>query len=296
MHLKENYFVDRMIPFASINQQILPYSEAKIPISDRGLRFGDGVFETIRLTRGIPYQWELHLKRLEKGLETLSISYDTKNLLTQSLLLIKHNNISEGTLRIMITRGQGGKGYLPAPDAIPTVIIETIERDNTITNTGSLFRTKWTKPSFQSLPSEVKLMQGLNATLAKMQAHAHHCTEALMLSDDGIICEASSGNIFWVKDDIIFTPSKDCPMVCGTMRDAVIRLSPTPIVQECFSLDTLVHADEVFLTNATWPVLSITDLLPENIRYSQGAVAKTMNNPIPKDMQHYADAWPLTLA
>ena len=170
--------------YISINNKLVKEKDASIPISDRGLRFGDGVFETILLRYGKPYLWASHMHRLEEGLAALSIDADVSELEQQSLSLIKKNNITDGILRIMITRGSGSRGYLPMPkegDA-PTIIIEA----NPLPQMNfrehiELYVSSWRKPSPLALPTEHKLMQGVNSTLAKLEARENDCMEALMM-------------------------------------------------------------------------------------------------------------------
>ncbi len=280
-----------MPSFIFINDRIVSPHEATVSVADRGLRFGDGVFETIRVHNRIPYQWELHLTRLEQGLNALKIEYNNQRLLNNTLSIIEKNDVNEGTLRMMITRGEGSIGYLPTQDCIPTVIIEAWSKNFSNISSGNLWLSSYTKVAGSALPKHIKLMQGINSTLAKMEAREQFCDEALLLDDRGIICEAASGNIFWVKNNILYTPSLECPMVSGTMRSAILRLSPLVVKEGCFSIDTLKEADELFLTNASWPILPIRKLNPAGVEYQQHETARLLATLIMEDMQSYADAW-----
>ena len=283
--------VSNFSDFVSINADIIPKSKAMISVADRGLRFGDGIFETIRINSGIPYQWEQHLKRLNQGLEALKIDYNTNSLLKDSLALIRKNAVNDGVLRIMITRGEGSVGYLPTNNCVSNVIIEAIGKKFPPIAPANLFLSSYTKISPSSLPPFIKHMQGLNSILAKIEASENGCEESLLLDDKGHICESSSGNIFWVKGNILHTAASDCPMVAGTMREKIIEFSPLKLEQGYYRIDELYNADEVFLSNSSWPIMPIARLKPAEISYSSHKVAEALLAIIEKDMQAYANAW-----
>src|SRR4051812_49078958 len=113
--------------FAYVKNKFFPKDQACISIEERGFKFGDGVFETIRISDSIPYQWDLHLARLKEGIDALKIPADLANLYALSLELIRKNNVKEGLLRISVSRGIGSNGYLPTTDnaGSTTLVIET---------------------------------------------------------------------------------------------------------------------------------------------------------------------------
>src|SRR5262249_9052616 len=111
--------------FVIINNRLLPGSEATISIQDRGFKFGDGLFETLRVHRGVPYQFAMHLARLHSGLTALRIDADLTDIPAQCRELLRKNAVEDGLLRIQITRGSGSRGYLPMPETPPSVVIET---------------------------------------------------------------------------------------------------------------------------------------------------------------------------
>ncbi|MBV8939250.1 MAG: aminotransferase class IV, partial [Alphaproteobacteria bacterium] len=96
-----------------LNDRFVPAGEASVSVQDRGFRFGDGVFETIALRRGEPYQWAFHMQRLEAGLAALRISFNTAPLLGICTELLARNGAESGLLRIAVSRGVGSQGYLP---------------------------------------------------------------------------------------------------------------------------------------------------------------------------------------
>lgn len=281
--------------YVHINNVHVPEAEAVIPVKDRGFRFGDGVFETMSVHHGVIYQYEKHRERLHQSLKALSMTYDTSRLYEQCMALIAKNGLREGAVRLFITRGEQSAGYLPADESVPNLIIETQLHPARPSSPVSLWVSSYAKPSAKALPVHCKTMQGLNSVLARMEAKAHDCFEALLLREDGLICECSSGNIFWVKDGELYTPALECGILPGTIRDAVIRLSPYPVHQGQFTLDEMAQADEVFLTNVTWGILPIAGLSPQNLSWKKGDISATLRSLLTEDITAYAAAGNITV-
>jgi branched-chain amino acid aminotransferase len=241
-------------------------AEAAISVRDRGFRFGDGVFETVRIHNGTPYQLNLHINRLKQSLALVKISYNLKAIPDICKQLIKKNNLKNGFLRIAISRGEGSRGYLPDIKGGASLVIETMPAIPQIYQPVDLYLSSYRKIPKDCLPPAAKTMQGLNPTLARMEAQENQCFEALLLNNAGNICEGSSSNIFWFKDNKLYTPSLDIEVLPGTMRDAVIRLSPYEIVEGIFGLDDLPGAEEVFVTNSAWLVVAVETIRDKSTR------------------------------
>jgi branched-chain amino acid aminotransferase len=249
--------------FAIIDGKLVPAAKAVVPISDRGLRFGDGAFETIAIHSGIPYQYALHLKRLKSGLSAIGIPCP-KEIERLGLTLLRKNKVKEGFLRIMVTRGSGSEGYLPSKKILPRVMMETLPRKIAPASARVCLSAR-PKISPLALPTETKLMQGLGSVLARMEAEKQGCLDALMLSAEGHIAETSSANIFWVKGEKLYTPSLAAGCVAGTTRAAVMRLFPAS--EGLYPLKALQTADGIFLTNTNWQILPVTAVKPWKKKY-----------------------------
>ena len=248
------------MPYVFINNKLLDSEKATISFEDRGFRFGDGVFETIAVASGVPYQFDWHMERLRKGLHAIKISANLHQLHEQSRRLLKENALKDGVLRIQVTRGIGSRGYLPDPKhpkAGATIIVETMPAPPPAPESASLIISSYEKITAESMPVQYKLCQGLNATLARIEATEKGAFDALLLNRDGHVCETSSGNIFWLKDKVLMTPSLTCGVLEGSMRASVMRLSPYPVKEVKAPLAELEKADSVFITNALWPLVAI---------------------------------------
>lgn len=264
------------------NGQYVEAKKVSISAHDRGFRFGDGVFETIPVYGAKPYQVDWHLKRLEAGLAAIDIE-DPGLGRDEVMEMIRRNVIGDGFVRIMISRGEGSLGYLPDYDITPTVLIEAFPRTEPLPDEpASLFLSSYKKPSLDMLPVNVKLAQGLNSTLARLEAQNKNCFEALQLNVEGHICETSSANIFWVVGDKIYTPPLSTGCLNGSTRAALMRI--VSVYQAKIPLASLQEADEVFLTNCNWQVLPVTELRPMGWKWKQGSTTAHLHDLLKRDI------------
>jgi branched-subunit amino acid aminotransferase/4-amino-4-deoxychorismate lyase len=239
----------------------------------------------------IPYQWDLHLARLKEAIDTLKIPTDLSGIYHLCTELIKKNEVNEGILRLSISRGIGSNGYLPTTtsEQDSTIVIETLPLPPAITAPVDLWISNLQKVSARALPVHVKLMQGVNSIMARMEAAEHNCFDALMLGDRAQICECSSGNIFWYRDNTLFTPSHMSGIMAGTTREAVIRLFPK-VKEGLFLLKELHQAEEVFITNTTYQVIPVKSLSPLKLTWDNFSISRQIQERLQQDIKNYAAA------
>jgi len=244
--------------YSCVNGRFMRAARAALPVADRGFRFGDGVFETIRLEADMPYQWPLHMARMAAGLAALRIPMPEIDWAAYVRHMIRKNKANDGFLRIAVSRGSGSRGYLPHPAHMPASwVMEYLPPLEIPTEPFQLWLSQIARTPLQALPVNYKLAQGVGSTLALLEANDHACQEALQLSSTGLLCETASANLFWLKDDVLYTPSLDCGCLSGTTRDAVLRLSTLPTHTVQAGLGILQHAQAVFISNARlgiWPI------------------------------------------
>lgn len=275
-------------PYYIVNDQLVPAAEAVVSVHDRGFRFGDGVFETIAVPNGVPYQFEWHIGRLERGLNAIKINYNSAGLRDHARQLLKKNAVQDGILRIQITRGIGSKGYLPDPghaQAGATLVMETAPLPPLPKEPITLWQSSYAKISPRALPVYTKLCQGLNSTLARMEAAEHNCAEALLLNERGQICETGSGNIFWYKGGTLYTPALSCGLLEGSTRSALMRLASVREVEA--GIEVLKDAEAVFMTNSVWPAVAVKLLRPLDIGWHSGAITQKFYNLLLEDRKNY---------
>jgi branched-chain amino acid aminotransferase len=268
------------------NGQFLSAEMPCIHPSDRGFRYGDGVFETVRLKGGKPYQWLFHLERLEAGLKALRITLNTDLLKPTCIELIRRNHAGDGLLRIAVSRGPGGRGYLPGRESEPTLVIETLTAPPRPAAPLTLWLSAYEKISPNALPVQVKLAQGLNSTLARLEAEAKGCDDALLLNAAGEICEMSGANIMWLARGKLFTPALACGVLNGSTRSALIRLSPWPVHEGAYTLDDLKDAEAVIACNVALGAVPIAVLAPQGFTWNSVALAQQLQDVLRIDMTH----------
>ena len=271
--------------FVIINNQIIKEDQAFISVGERGFRFGDGAFETCRIVDGIIYNSEAHFARLKSGLEAIKIKIELHDLKNNCQKLIEKNSLKNGLIRIYISRGIGSLGYLPLADIKPLTVIETLEIPKLKASSLKLCLSEITKISIKSLPINYKLAQGLNSILARIEAARQGYFDAVLLNEAGEICEASSANIFWIKNDILYTASEECGILLGTARQKIIDLSPIKIVKVRAKIDELLNADEVFLTNASLGVMAVDQFIEK--KYQQKKYSEIFTNLLNEDIKNY---------
>lgn len=269
-----------MAPFTylsmvSLNGVLQPRSSVCIRPDDRAFRFGDGVFETLPVIGGQPYLWEAHLARLHEGLHILGIEASTDHVRGDLDLILARDEVKDAVARILISRGEGSAGYLPTHQSAPLVLLEVsyttpaIARLPEVPVPLRLCVSPWRRIPPACLPAQTKLMQGVNPTLSRLHAARCGFDEALSLSVEGYIAEASSANVFWEDaHGTLHTPALATGALAGTMRARLMQiLAPEMSVREvCAPLEALENARALILTNALGAAMPASSLTLEDGR------------------------------
>jgi len=234
-----------------------------ISIRDRGLLYGDGVFRTLRSAGGRALHWPLHYQKLQHDCATLGITCPDFGRLSAELasLLADH---PDAVLKIIVTRGQGMRGYLPTIDAALTHIWDVSPLPvypASYTTDGVTLGLCTLRLSHQPRLAGIKHLNRLENVLA-----AAECTdvnEGLLLDIDGFVIEGVRSNLFLISRGRLITPELSRCGVAGVERDRVMnyaRQIDMPVEVRNVEFDELHKADEVFLTNSVfglWPVARI---------------------------------------
>jgi branched-chain amino acid aminotransferase len=229
----------------------------------RAFRYGDGLFETIRIHWGRIPLFPLHADRCFRGLETLGFQqppHVSATQLEEKILSLarKNGHLSQGRVRLTFFRGDGGL-YDPV-SPIPHYIIQTwaLPDHYLDLNENGLVLTVY--PQGQKSTDQLANLKSNNAllyVLAAQYAKQQRSNEALVLNTHGRIADATIANCWWVRDGIVHTvPLSEGP-VAGVMRRALIDLATregTPVVEMPVTPEALESADEVFLTNALYGI------------------------------------------
>jgi len=238
-----------------------------ISVFDRGLAYGDGLFETIlSIDARIPF-WQYHVERLELSLQRLFFpSVDTVSVLKDICQYLKPD--SEQIIKIIITRGEGQPGYSAKNLKQPNIIIFIKTRSSDSKNhLSSPATVKFcnTRMAYQPQLASMKHLNRLEQVLARKEVDELNTDEGLMLGMQGEVIEATQHNVFLVKKNELFTPELTQCGVAGIMRDRVIKVARSiniPVHIQQLGKDSFLAADELFLTNSInglWPICELED-------------------------------------
>ena len=238
-----------------------------ISIHDRGLQFGDGVFETIAVQSGEPLCLEAHFARLEAGCRHLSIACPDLDLLEHEALRLCRAR-QAAVLKIVVTRGAGGRGYGLPEEVTPNRILTVHERPD---YPAAYYREGI--PSYicarrlahQTELAGIKHLNRLEQVLLRAEVASTSCPEGAALDPYGNVIEGSMSNLFMVKNGKLFTPDLSRCGVEGVIRKSIIERNEAAGIETCIreiKPEELYEADEVFYCNSVigvWPVRCIGD-------------------------------------
>jgi 4-amino-4-deoxychorismate lyase len=238
-----------------------------VSAADRGLHYGDGLFETLAVLDGEPLLWERHYARLRQGCERLGIpSPDPSTLRAEADQLCAQ--AGKAVLKIIVTRGPGGRGYRPPELADPTRILSLHPYPDypaAWPAQGVSIRLCQTRLGRNPALAGIKHCNRLEQVLARAEWADPGIAEGIMLDLEGQVIEGTMSNIYMIYKDILLTPSLDMCGVAGVIRERVLELAEGLGVRSevrPVSVDELRGADEVFLSNSVigiWPVARLVD-------------------------------------
>ncbi|NOQ17335.1 MAG: aminodeoxychorismate lyase [Methyloprofundus sp.] len=237
-----------------------------IEATDRGLHYGDGLFETIEITNQQPVFLTQHLQRLEAGCFVLKIPFPNKTLLIDEVMQLCKNT-THGVIKIMLTRGSGGRGYRQ-PEAISTTRYIAL---HPYPKYPESYKTKGIAARFCDMRLALNpTLAGIkhNNRLEQVLARAEwqdEFQEGLMLNLNDEVVEGTMTNLFVVKNGILLTPKLDQSGIKGIIRQIIIDLClahEIPLQQQIMTKEFVLAADEVFVTNSVigiWPITQLQD-------------------------------------
>jgi branched-chain amino acid aminotransferase len=252
-----------------INDELLDGEQAKVSIFDHGLLYGDGVFEGIRIYGGKVFQCRAHLDRLFRSAEAvcLKIAYSKEQLAEAISETLRANDLSDGYIRLLVTRGPGTLGLNPFLCKTSTVAIITDQvqmyTDEMYDKGMGVIIANTIRTSASMLSPRVKSMNYLNNILAKIEAVRADVLEALMCNQKGNIAEATGDNVFIVKGGRILTPPPDADILLGVTRAVAIHLAGKlgiALGEENITPADVYAADECFLTGTAAEVIAVTSV------------------------------------
>jgi 4-amino-4-deoxychorismate lyase len=254
---------------------ILINGDAANPVSpaDRGLAYGDGLFETLRISQGRIVFLAEHLARMQAGCQRLGLPFDPSAFEPDLERLLQESGNNDAVLKLLVTRGAGGRGYRPAADVIPTRIA-SLHPLPPITNTGAKAFVCRTRLAHQPALAGIKHLNRLEQVLASQEWPDDSFMEGLMLDYQDHLIEGTRSNLFMVTDGHICTPDLQACGVAGILRQFLLeQLTPAPAITK-IDLPALFRADELFFCNSVLGILPVSSLLSgaETRRYTSHTV------------------------
>jgi len=252
-----------------LDGNLVPEEAATVSVFDHGLLYGDGIFEGIRLYSGRVFKLEEHISRLYDSARAilLDIPLSPEAMAEAVLTTIRANSLSEGYVRLIVTRGKGSLGLSPksCPKACVIVIAADIALyDQDKYETGlKLITCPTRRPTPASLSPMIKSLNYLNNVMGKIEAQASGADEGLMLNEQGYVAECTGDNIFVIKDGKAFTPPVSAGMLRGITRDTAIEILKEldiPLSEENLTRYDIFTADECFLTGTAAEVIAAVEL------------------------------------
>ena len=244
-------------------------ADATISVFDHGFLFGDGVFEGMRSYNGKVFRLKEHIDRLwnsAKGV-MIEVPLSKDEMIAAVNEALRINEISDGYVRLIVTRGIGTLGLDAHLCENPQIVI--------ITDHLKLYPAEYyekgleiiTASTIRSNPAalspQIKSLNYLNNIMAKIEGHLAGCVEALMLNAKGEVAEATGDNIFIVTRGMLWTPPTDAGILEGITRQAVIDIAKecgVPVKQTPMTRQDIFSADECFLTGSAAELIPIIKL------------------------------------
>jgi len=242
-------------------------SDAKISVFDHGLLYGDGVFEGIRIYNDRVFKLAEHLKRLYDGAKVLMMDVPIeKDELREAVLeTVRRNKLSDGYIRLVVTRGVGDLGLNPikCPKSSIFIVADTIKiYPDEIYKKGMKVITVSTRRNhIEALNPRIKSLNYLNNIMATLEVNRTDAQEGLMLNTDGYVTECIVDNLFIVEEGIIVTPPTSSGALKGVTRDTVIDLAREAgygVEEKKLTLHEVYICDESFLTGTAAEIAPVT--------------------------------------
>tara|TARA_Y100000589_G_scaffold278945_1_gene274648 strand:+ start:2011 stop:2850 length:840 start_codon:yes stop_codon:yes gene_type:complete len=268
-----------MTCFSYTNGKFIPSYKAKVSINDRSVHFSDAVYEVVTVYNHRVLFWKEHIDRLKNSLNAIDIKF---NLNSHSLLikceeLIKKNYLREGIIYIHISRGIAKRNHNWSNNISPSLIISCSHK-----KTFNIYAKKISLISHKDIRwhnCHIKTVSLLPNVLLKQKALKKNAFECLMLDDYGYITEATTSNIWILKNNILITTPLTSNILPGVTRKKLIELAKTLNIQVCedkFKEIDVYKADNVFITNSSSIILEANKLNGKKLKVKNNKILKNI--------------------
>lgn len=260
-----------------VNGRTMRANASALSPADRGFLLGDGVFETILLKDGMPHRWWAHLERMNDGLNALGIAPLIEEVLLEACQEIASSNgLTEGVIRLTISRGPGGRGLEPDPLTNPTVVIEV----NPLPEKPSSLSLMWVdfpRRNPASLSARCKVIGYSDMMIARNSARQEDADMAILLSVTGEVACCDSANLFWFSQGVWKTPALSTGAMPGVTRTAILKSAEQggePVMEVSETRNDLSEAEAVCVTNSILGVVPVVQILDRCLDLDHPAIAR----------------------
>jgi branched-chain amino acid aminotransferase len=252
-----------------IDGTLYEQSEAKISVFDHGVLYGDGVFEGIRFYQDRVFRLDEHMDRLWDSAKAIALDIPLSRtaLIDATLETIRQNDLHDGYIRLLVTRGVGSLGLSPDSCRRPSIIIIAatiaLYPDSLYEKGLTLATCSVRRIPPAALSPRIKSLNYLNNILAKIEAQQAGAAEGVMLNEQGYVAECTGDNLFVVKNGVISTPPVNAGILAGVTRAVVFELAKKngiPIKEEDLTRYDILVADECFLTGTAAEVIAAVQM------------------------------------
>jgi len=253
-----------------------------LSVEERGLSYGDGLFETMLLRAGEVRFIDFHFARLQRGCERLGIAAVDEASFRSDVASVTGGH-RDGIVKLIVTRGSGGRGYRALSTLTPSRIVLLYPPINPGNNAGITIRWCTTRVARNAQLAGIKHLNRLEQVLAQREWDDPSIAEGLLLDTEGEVVSATSGNVFLVSDGLLVTPDLRFSGVRGVMREAILSWAARhdlPTVERAVWPDELERASELFVCNAVRGIRPVIALGEQ--RFNIGPVTKRLLNELGK--------------
>ncbi len=256
-----------MKKYILVNNNIIANDSIAISSDDRSFLYGDATFQTVKIHNGILYGIDDYIKRIKLSAGLLKFNLkgfpNNESLKSNLYQLISLNKVTDGSLRINLSRGESSQGYLPTKECRPNIVASCRKRSSFQKEfkIGISSHRLW---DIDSDLCKVKNAKSLNYIMAKIDANQKNNYDDVMLDKDSYVAECSSSNLFWIKNSKIYTSCEQCGIYPGYIRSKIINNKDFTILQGKYQITDLINSDEIFITNSNLLVQPIHYLITNN--------------------------------
>jgi branched-chain amino acid aminotransferase len=252
-----------------LDGKLVDEAEAKISVFDHGLLYGDGVFEGIRFYNGRIFRLEDHIRRLFESARAIvmDMPWTQAEVCRFTCETVAANGLTDGYIRLVVTRGCGGLGLNPFLCPRPSMFIIastiTLYPEEHYTNGLAVITCATRRLAPGALMPQVKSLNYLNNIMAKIEAIQANALEAVMLNEQGYVAECTGDNLFVIKNGVLITPLISDGALDGITRAVIIELAAklgVPFVERSITRYDIFIADECFLTGTAAEVIPVVSL------------------------------------